>query len=79
MKWRKRPEIVEPIQLRLETWKKICDLADVTINSLEIGLDIPTSNGTVHAVEFDYVWKDVAGELHVCKPDIFEQTYEKVE
>lgn len=27
----------------------------------------------------DYIIKDVQGEFYTCKPDIFEQTYEKVE
>ena len=27
----------------------------------------------------DYIIKDVNGELSSCKPDIFEQTYKKVE
>ena len=27
----------------------------------------------------DYIIKGVKGEFYPCKPDIFEQTYEKVE
>ena len=34
----------------------------------------------VHWVEWDdWIIKGVQGEIYPCKPDIFEQTYEKVE
>ena len=31
------------------------------------------------ATEGDYIIKGVKGEFYPCKPDIFEQTYERVE
>jgi hypothetical protein len=31
------------------------------------------------ATEGDWIIKGVQGEFYACKPDIFEQTYEKVE
>ncbi len=44
--------------------------ADITIHTLE---------GDMHVSKGDYVIKVVQGEFYPCKPDIFEQTYEKVE
>lgn len=38
-----------------------------------------TIEGHVWAEEGDYIIKGVKGEVYPCKPDIFEQTYEKVE
>jgi hypothetical protein len=43
-----------------------------------IGLLIPTLEGTMLAVENDWIIKGVAGEIYPCKPEIFSQTYEKV-
>lgn len=42
------------------------------------GIFIDTLEGSMLASEFDYIIKGVQGEFYPCKPDIFEQTYEKV-
>ena len=42
-------------------------------------LSIYTLEGVMHAVSGDWIIKGVAGEFYPCKPDIFEQTYERVE
>ena len=44
-----------------------------------IGLRIKTLEGTMLAVEGDYIIKGVKGEVYPCKPDIFEATYELVQ
>ena len=44
-----------------------------------MGLQIPTLEGLMLAVEGDWIIRGVKGEFYPCKPDIFEQTYEKVE
>ena len=42
-------------------------------------LCVATLNGAVE-LEFDeFIVKGVQGELYPCKPDIFEETYDKVE
>ena len=89
-KFRKKPVVIEAVQLRWDTWDEMCNHAGV--GKLEdhkpegrmgkgnaIGLDIPTKEGLMHADENDWVIKGVKGELYPCKPDIFEMTYEKVE
>lgn len=43
------------------------------------GLIIPTLEGDMTASFGDYIIKGVQGEFYPCKPDIFEQTYEKVQ
>ncbi len=39
---------------------------------------IETVEGTAHVCAGDWIVKDGAGHLFVCKPDIFEETYEAV-
>lgn len=45
----------------------------------KIGLIIKTLEGDHLAVQGDYIIKGVKGEFYSCKPDIFEETYERVE
>ena len=89
MKYRKKPVVIEAVQLRWDTWSEMCDFAGVgklvdgkperKQDGEKIRLNIPTLEGVLHASENDYVIKGVKGELYACKPDIFEQTYEKEE
>lgn len=39
---------------------------------------IPTLEGEMRAEQGDWVIKGVKGEFYPCKPDIFEQTHERV-
>lgn len=38
---------------------------------------VETLEGTMYALPGDYIIKGVQGEFYPCKPDIFDQTYEK--
>ena len=42
-------------------------------------LCIRTLEGEHFVLDGDWIIQGVAGELYPCKPDIFEQTYERVE
>lgn len=42
------------------------------------GYPIHTLEGTMIASDGDWIIKGIQGEFYPCKPDIFEQTYEKV-
>ena len=44
----------------------------------EKGMKIPTLEGEMTASINDYIIKGIKGEFYPCKPDIFEQTYEKI-
>lgn len=88
-KFRKKPVIIEAVQLRWDTWGEMCNHADVgglsngkpegRLDGEEIGMVIPTPEGVMRANENDWIIKGVEGELYPCKPDIFEVTYEPVE
>lgn len=45
----------------------------------DVELDIYTLEGVMHADAGDYIITGVRGEQYPCKPDIFEDTYEKVD
>ena len=89
MKFRKKPVVIEAVQLRWDTWSEMCDHAGVgkltdgkpegKQKGEKIGLLIPTLEGVMEAEEDDWIIKRVKGELYPCMPDIFEQTYEAVE
>ncbi len=86
--YRKKPVVIEAVQLQWGTWDEMCDFADVgklTDGKPEgrqdgdaIGLDIPTLEGLMRADENDWIIRGIKGELYPCKPDIFEETYEAV-
>lgn len=44
-----------------------------------VGLIIETLEGNMVANPLDYIIKGIKGEFYPCKPDVFEQTYEKAE
>lgn len=92
MKYRKKPVVIEAVQLLWQNWPDICDFAGVgkleegkpegcysDNNQSKLGLKIPTLEGVMEAVEGDYIIKGIKGELYPCKPDIFELTYEPIE
>lgn len=82
-KFRKKPVIIEAIQLRPDTLEEIKEWITVdTFIGMDNGilyLEIPTLEGVMRASVNDWVIKGVRGEFYPCKPDIFEMTYEKEE
>ena len=91
MKYRKKPVIVDAIQIKsnpTQLKEFVGDNASVDIldAAWQAGAGIPTIlvtiqtlEGKMYAGEGDYIVKGIKGEYYPCKPDIFEQTYEKVE
>ena len=95
MKYRKKPVVVDAIQLtranavKVYEWVHDCTVikADMSLyrwdDYLSIierkGMKIPTLEGEMTASMGDYIIKGIQGEFYPCKPDIFKATYEKVE
>jgi len=85
-KFRKRPVIIEAEQFVVWDLKKIppfIELQGVKFpvyknDNQEPYLVIPTLEGQHIASNLDYIIKGIEGELYPCKPNIFENTYEKV-
>lgn len=93
MKFKKKPVEIEAIQYNGLNREEIEKFVGCTLNqeletdaAYEVGvaapvfsLIIPTLEGNMKAMPFDYIIKGVKGEFYPCKPDIFEQTYEKID
>lgn len=85
MKYRKKPVVIEAIQLTKHNGYEILkwmqdngttlDNSNITPN----GVLIPTLEGLMLGGIGDYIIKGINGEFYPCKPDIFKKTYEVVE
>lgn len=84
-KYRKKPIVVEAVQyLGYESLPEIAQFMKdeylrVLFKPVSEQLIIPTLEGDHEANVGDWIIKGIKGEFYPCKPDIFEQTYEKVE
>jgi hypothetical protein len=81
VKYRKKPVVIEAIQYNWFTKNDVREFVGQD-NFLSNWPDtvhwIKTLEGKMMISEGDYVIKGIQGEFYPCKPDIFEQTYEKV-
>lgn len=82
--YRKKPYVIEAMQLNLNNRDKIIDFGEGNITLtwrdgyLE-GAYVNTLEGGIYATYGDYIIKGVDGEFYPCKPSVFEKTYELVE
>ncbi|MCP9331909.1 hypothetical protein [Lentilactobacillus hilgardii] len=90
MKYQKKPVVIEAFKWTADQeqsedpeWiiKAIKNGTVTFINkeTSDVKLVIKTLEGNHIANRGDYIIQGVHGELYPCKPDIFEETYEKVE
>lgn len=93
MRVRKKPVEVEAVRFAGTAESMIFDDAPdwlveaVLKNPSELGAVYKSGNGAaIHTLEGehfaspgDWIIRGVKGELYPCKPDIFEQTYERIE
>jgi len=88
MQYRKKPVVIEAWQFtkknHLEGAPHFIRHSGVVALWLQyggdvIGGEIKTIEGVMTVSENDYIIKGIQGEFYPCKPDIFEQTYERVE
>jgi hypothetical protein len=88
MKYKKKPVIIEAIQLlnnnsSIEECLKFIYNVFITDDDIETvkndkHIRIQTLEGNMKASFGDYIIKGVNGEFYPCKPDIFEKTYESI-
>ncbi|MFZ7282505.1 hypothetical protein ACLSZW_02290 [Avibacterium avium] len=73
--------------IEITEWKDDVDLSSIYYSALakirsdiksHDGYPIRTLEGIMIASDGDWIIKGIRGEFYPCKPDIFEQTYEKV-
>jgi hypothetical protein len=92
MKYRKKPVVIDAIQWTgfnpdeiKEFVGKKCDIEyydaayEAGVMGILATITIHTLEGNMRADKGDYIIKGVKGEFYPCKPDVFEQTYEKAE
>jgi hypothetical protein len=83
MKFRKKPVVIEAMQVTGNNTPEILEFCPdaYIIGNMESKecFNIKTLEGTMLAIPGDWIIKGVKGEFYPCKPDIFEQTYERVE
>ena len=84
MKYRKKPVEIEAVQWTGDNATEIAEFSKTSNRYVEVDeankfVKIGTLEGVMTASLNDFIIKGVQGELYPCKPDIFEQTYERVE
>ncbi len=80
-KYRKKPVVIEAWQFTE------ANIDNGVLNHIpmhlgigsELFATIETLEGDMRASLGDYIIRGICGEFYPCKPDIFEQTYERVE
>lgn len=78
----KKPVEIEAIQLSQYNTVEVltfCNHNDIVASNEDGTISIKTLEGTMVASIGDYIIKGVKGEFYPCKPDIFEETYDRVE
>lgn len=87
-KYRKRPVIIEAVQLTPDNIKEVCEWSGsspyVMTNDQNpwgrrgtVGIVVDTLEGKMVGSFDDWIIKGVKGEFYPCKPDVFEVTYEE--
>lgn len=81
MRYRKKPVIVDAVRWNSKNYFDVIRLTGrKDIRFFDDGsCIIPTLEGNVVAQKGDYIIKGVRGECYPCKPDIFKETYERVD
>lgn len=87
MKYRKKPVVIEAVQVEPENINELMKLSnggsrDATYHWNDGRLHhivVKTLEGSMVANMHDYLIKGISNELYPCKPDIFEKTYESAD
>ncbi|KRL98042.1 MAG: hypothetical protein ABF662_05790 [Liquorilactobacillus satsumensis] len=88
MKYQKKPVVIEAVQydgtpesqLKIAIFMRSVSTDELRKNEREKDgeLVIHTLEGDMKASIGDFIIKGVHGEFYPCKPDIFEETYDKI-
>ncbi len=79
MKYRKKPIVIEAVQWTGDNFGDLTELMHNAYGVYDKKITITTLEGVMTADIGDWIIKGVKGEFYPCKPDIFEEIYEKVE
>lgn len=82
-KYRKKPIVIEAVQLTKENFKEVCEwigpdiLTDGTSEE-EHYISVFDGENDLSIGLWDYVIKGIEGEFYSCSSSVFDKTYEKV-
>lgn len=85
MKYQKKPVIVEAVQYTgtnesaREIERFVNDYSTLNYDEVANKYYVKTLEGQLYVDIGDYIIKGIKGEFYPCKPDIFKETYERVE
>ena len=81
-RFRKKPIVIEAIQLTSESFDECCrfvgDSVGVGREKAAVTIPIVTMEGVMNARLCDWIIKGIKGEFYPCNCDIFHATYEEV-
>lgn len=81
MKFKKKPVIIEAMQLTVNNFNDVlrwCGGVSHTPEKLnDVAIDIETLEGVMRAHIGDWIIEGVNGEFYPCKNDVFWQSYEE--
>ena len=76
----KRPVVIQALQWTGGNISEVFEFTGFDVSHLIEGeLYIRTMEGVHHASKGDYIIKSEHGEFYPCKPDIFEETHQRVD
>lgn len=79
-KFRKKPVVVEAMQWNGDNSQEIAKFLDRAVSSNWIDtITIATLSVAIKAFRGDWIVRGEDNEFFVCKPDVFEKTYESVD
>jgi hypothetical protein len=83
MKYRKKPVEIEAVRFMMDEplpdWFMDAMTAKIITTCSDGDCFINTLEGTMHAPHGHYIIRGVRGEIYACEPEIFAETYEKVD
>jgi hypothetical protein len=83
MKYRKKPVEIEAVRFMMDEplpdWFMDAMTAKIITTCSDGDCFINTLEGTMHAPHGHYIIQGVRGEIYACEPEIFAETYEKVD
>lgn len=88
MQYRKKPVVIEAVQMTDEMRKNFGPFPDWALPHLEAvrtekihnseAVFVKTLEGLMHVSVDDFLIRGIKGEVYPCKPDIFAATYDPV-
>ena len=80
-KFRKKPVVIDAVQWKGGNIGEAEGFLEGNVDRVNVlePIRIKTLEGITVANVGDYLIKGIQGEFYACKPDIFEQTYERAE